>query len=44
MKTTKGYTLKCKECGFRIRGRNHKDGDHHKNGRQTSKPKVRRRR
>jgi hypothetical protein len=21
---------KCKECGFRIRGKNHKQGDHHK--------------
>ena len=37
--------LKCKKCGFRIRGRTHEEGDHHKNGRQTSaaKPKIRRR-
>jgi hypothetical protein len=21
---------RCKECGFRIRGKGHKDGEHHK--------------
>ncbi len=24
--------LRCKECGYRIRGKNHKEGDHHKSG------------
>jgi hypothetical protein len=43
MKPLKGAKVRCKVCGFRIRGTKHEEGDHHKNGRQTKKPtKIRR--
>lgn len=27
---------RCPDCGYRVRGKNHKDGDHHKKGRKSS--------
>lgn len=31
--------VKCPECGFRIRGKNHENGPHHKGG-KNGKAKV----
>jgi hypothetical protein len=31
-----GY-VKCEVCGFKIRGSNHNDGNHHKNGKKKDK-------
>lgn len=28
--------VKCKQCGFRIRGKNHENGPHHKEGKYKS--------
>jgi len=29
---TRNEKLYCEKCGFKIRGKNHEDGDHHKRG------------
>ncbi len=29
--------MRCKKCGFRIRGRNHEEGEHHKLGGKLDK-------
>lgn len=28
---------KCKKCGFKVRGENHNEGTHHKNGKKGKK-------
>ena len=34
MKQKKSNVRYCKECGFKIRGSEHEDGDHHKRGKE----------